>query len=611
MPRKRSAERERARELWEADRSRTLVSIAEELNVPENRIRKWKCEDQWEHPEMGALRKVKRERERSEKNTELQLVASVEKNETLNDRQRAFCLYYVKSFNATQAYVKAYGCNYAYAGRIADLYVEAFSQIEVDMKALLDRFMEQGNLTPEEARKYLAEPVTKKQRDLLMQKLNEIEDPDIRRKLLARINSGSYAVRAKRLRVLQDNIRIECAKVAQRQISVQTEAMRSTGEQSYYRTIFDIEQGAGYAADFAKVSISSIDSMLAEKYEGKSFSDRVWNDTQVMADHLGQIIQTNVTTGRSWGRCIDEVQRFSASQGQGGLYSALRLLRTETASVMNEMSAQASEELGAARYRFIAVIDFRTSELCRAHDGLIDPDTHRPYTYKKRKRGVNFPPLHPWCRSCEAPIMDSSTLEGLKRKALDPKTGELMDIDASMTYKQWYKEYVQKDPEAQLSEKMVQHTAQDRVQWRQYRDVLGKEAPKTLADFQRLKYTDTEQWDALKATYRDVNWMRRAQANGIERGSVHRSPSEFTPNTVFDRTNANTGKVISRRYFGRTGKPRLDIDLTDHGNPAEHKIVPHYHGWKELAEGKIHREKDDLPLTLSHRIANADILKGD
>ncbi|MDD4076167.1 MAG: hypothetical protein PHC80_08730 [Eubacteriales bacterium] len=258
----------------------------------------------------------------------------------------------------------------AYASRITQLYVDAFSQIEADMTSLLDRYMEQGNLTPEEARKYLSEPVSKKQRMQLMQKLNEIEDPELRRKLIARINSGSYAARAKRLRVLQDNIRVECAKVAQRQIGVQTEALRETGAQSYYRTIFDIEQGAGYAADFAKVSLSSIDHVLAERYEGKAFSDRVWDDTQAMADRLAGIIRTNVTTGKSWRRCISDVQQFSASQGHGRVYSAMRLLRTETAAVMNEMSAEASMELGAARYRLRIITKQRKPTLIRSRSQI-------------------------------------------------------------------------------------------------------------------------------------------------------------------------------------------------------------------------------------------------
>ena len=36
-------------------------------------------------------------------------------NEELTEKQRLFCLYYVRWFNATKAYQKAYGCDYTTA----------------------------------------------------------------------------------------------------------------------------------------------------------------------------------------------------------------------------------------------------------------------------------------------------------------------------------------------------------------------------------------------------------------------------------------------------------------------------------------------------------------
>lgn len=111
MARKRSPARNEARAIWEKDKARPLTSIAEELGVPEARVRKWKCEDKWERSAKGNVPKSEKERTIS-KGTDKKLIASVEQNEKLTDEQRAFCLYYVKSFNATRSYQKAYGCSY-------------------------------------------------------------------------------------------------------------------------------------------------------------------------------------------------------------------------------------------------------------------------------------------------------------------------------------------------------------------------------------------------------------------------------------------------------------------------------------------------------------------
>lgn len=496
-----------------------------------------------------------------------------------------------------------------YAARLYRLYTDAFDELNKAMSDLFERYAAQGGLSPIEAVQYLREPVTRAQADALMQTISGIEDPDVKRKLLARANSAQYAARLKRLEAMQESVRAECAKVADKEIALHQEAARKIGTESYYRTVFDIQQGAGAAIPFSQISIDRIDAVLSQKWAGDDFSTRVWQNAEAMSQHLSELIRTNVATGRPWERCVEEMQQYMATPGQGSTYAAARLLRTETVHVANEMSAEASSGMGAKRYRFIAVLDLKTSEICRLHDGLKDPDTGKFYTYAARRVGVNFPPLHPWCRSIEAPYINAETLEGMTRPAKDPVTGEMMQVPATMTYSQWHKKYVEGKPDAELAERMTQNTVGDRSQWQRYREVLGKDAPKDLAAFQRMKYTDAAGWEELKSTYRDVRWMRSAQANGIEREETHTTPLQSTPDTVFDRM--VDGEIVTRRYYGRTGKPRLDIDLTDHGNPTRHTMIPHHHGWEELTDGSVKRDKaTDQELTLAQRIANSDILKG-
>jgi hypothetical protein len=39
------------------------------------------------------------------------------------------------------------------------------------------------------------------------------------------------------------------------------------------------------------------------------------------------------------------------------------------------------------------------------------------------------------------------------------------------------------------------------------------------------------------------------------------------------------GDLIQRRYFDSEGKVEMDINYTDHGNPAQYQVVPHRHNW--------------------------------
>lgn len=92
-----------------------LVDIAEELGLPEGTVRSWKNRYKWDGNSNATLQKKKRSVAK-EKAAEVKAVADevneVLQNTELTDKQQLFCLYYIRCFNATKAYQKAYECGY-------------------------------------------------------------------------------------------------------------------------------------------------------------------------------------------------------------------------------------------------------------------------------------------------------------------------------------------------------------------------------------------------------------------------------------------------------------------------------------------------------------------
>lgn len=98
-----------------------LKDIADQLHVPAGTVRRWKCVDGWEsersqkanepNAEANATERTRTKR-RKRVYSDVQKVAE---NLLLTDKQRLFCLYYVRYFNATKAYQRAYGCEYSTA----------------------------------------------------------------------------------------------------------------------------------------------------------------------------------------------------------------------------------------------------------------------------------------------------------------------------------------------------------------------------------------------------------------------------------------------------------------------------------------------------------------
>lgn len=106
---------EKARQLYQ--RGMKLVEIASQLNLPEGTVRRWKCTHKWDsersdkNSERSEKKKVKKKKAAESE------VDQVMENPDLTDKQRLFCIYYIRCFNATKAYQKAYGCSYEIAMR--------------------------------------------------------------------------------------------------------------------------------------------------------------------------------------------------------------------------------------------------------------------------------------------------------------------------------------------------------------------------------------------------------------------------------------------------------------------------------------------------------------
>lgn len=81
--------------------------------------------------------------------------------------------------------------------------------------------------------------------------------------------------------------------------------------------------------------------------------------------------------------------------------------------------------------------------------------------------------------------------------------------------------------------------------------------------------------------------VKRVDSIGIT--DSHKMPLRGEPNSVVQKIIG--GKLLEERYFDSNGKPYLDIDYSDHGNPKAHP-VPHQHRIR-VVDDKIIRGKQE------------------
>ena len=120
MPRARNPNRDKAHELYDQHSGNiTNREIANTLGVDEKVIAVWKQRDNWLKKNNVVQQSSKSCTTKKHNNKKVKQSEPIDDgtretmmNENLTLEQRLFCIYYSKSFNATQSYLKAYGCSY-------------------------------------------------------------------------------------------------------------------------------------------------------------------------------------------------------------------------------------------------------------------------------------------------------------------------------------------------------------------------------------------------------------------------------------------------------------------------------------------------------------------
>ena len=107
--------------------------IAEKYGVTVNTVKSWKTRYGWSrNKEKGVHTKKKKVCTQKEQENPLSYqkendeITEIMGNSELTDKQRLFCIYYVRCFNAVKAYQKAYGCSYQTAAS------GAYRMLEID-----------------------------------------------------------------------------------------------------------------------------------------------------------------------------------------------------------------------------------------------------------------------------------------------------------------------------------------------------------------------------------------------------------------------------------------------------------------------------------------------
>ena len=151
-----------------------------------------------------------------------------------------------------------------------------------------------------------------------------------------------------------------------------------------YKTIYQVQKQTGLGFSFSLIDDAAIKKAMSLKWYGKNYSERIWVNTDRLAEKLKEELMVNFITGRTNREAAESVQFEFAK----GMQNARRLVRTESCYFANQMEMQSYEECEIEKYRFVATLDLRTSDICRELDGKV-------FLVSEQQPGKNCPPMHP------------------------------------------------------------------------------------------------------------------------------------------------------------------------------------------------------------------------
>ncbi|WP_195984067.1 minor capsid protein [Clostridium sp. D33t1_170424_F3] len=317
-----------------------------------------------------------------------------------------------------------------YLNRLNFLYRQTAEDIDQKVKKIFDIYRQ--GMTQEEARRWLREEIPRAEYEALKNQLSVMTDERLKRQALARLNAPAYRYRITRLQYIKHLIAARLAVSADQEKRITTEHYVAVIQDSYLRTMYELQTGTGIAFGVSSLPQSTINRLLAAQWYGRNYSASIWRNQSLVANAAALVLQKGILSGQS---VSDMAKSLMEQTYTASMKNAARLVRTEVNYFCNQGALESYKEAEIERYEFIATLDRKTSAVCRAHDGKI-------YPLDKAVVGENYPPLHPHCRSTVAAVIDVPGLQRLERRAArDPITGKTVLVKR-MSYPEWEKEYV-------------------------------------------------------------------------------------------------------------------------------------------------------------------------
>ncbi|MNB80560.1 Phage Mu protein F like protein [compost metagenome] len=315
----------------------------------------------------------------------------------------------------------------SYAADMKKEYQKALARITADTERWYGRLAANNEVSLADAKKLLTKGELKEFKWTVEEYIERGRENAIDQRWAKQLENASAKAHITRLEQIQMQIQNEVEQLAGRQQKGVTGLLGETYKDGYYHSVYELEKGKGFGTGFAKLDAGQIDKTLAKPWapDGRNFSSRIWTDRTKLNNELQTTLTQSLINGSNSDKVIkDFAERMGVAES-----SARRLILTEAAYFAGQSRMDAYRETGVKEYEFVATLDSRTSVICREMDGeRIKVSDAQP--------GVNYPPVHTYCRSTTVPVVEDAEPGGSERAARK-EDGGYYTVPEDTTYPDW------------------------------------------------------------------------------------------------------------------------------------------------------------------------------
>lgn len=266
--------------------------------------------------------------------------------------------------------------------RLSALYDREADRLEREIAAYYQTYGE-GNVI--EYRRLLAD-LSEEDRRLLIEQMDDFAAKYPQHAHLMPVRASIY--RLNEMEGIQASIRMQQLRIG----AIEQDEMREHFERQASRAADLAADEMGYGSSFDAIAVQVVEETVGAAWaSGGSYSERVWSNREKLASYLNDDFSRMVARGAAYEEVARSLRkRFSDVSRR----DSMRLVYTEGTFLFNEAQARVHER-DFELYRISCVHDKRACEVCRKLEAA---QAENPARFEDRKPGVNFPPMHPWCR---------------------------------------------------------------------------------------------------------------------------------------------------------------------------------------------------------------------